>query len=175
MSDPEELVGAERSGDYAAVVGERLRAVRRQRQLSLQAVAASSGQEFRASALGAYERGERAISVPRLQRLAHLYGVPVEQLLPPTDPMPARPRPPATERGRGGAVTIDLEMLAEAPGEHVAALRRFVDSILRERHQVGGRTLTIRRDDLRVIGAAFGLGDEGMLASLKALGVAPLV
>ena len=32
--------------------------------------------------LGAYERGERAISVPRLQRLARFYNVPVDQLLP---------------------------------------------------------------------------------------------
>lgn len=174
MSDPEELANVERSSDYAVVVGERLRAVRQQHQLSLQAVAAASGQEFRASALGAYERGERAISVPRLQRLARLYGVPVEQLLPAPDSAQPGTKAAAAEQRRGSAVTIDLEMLAEAPGEHVAALRRFVDTILRERHQAGGRTLTIRRDDLRVIGAAFGLGDEGMLASLEALGVAPL-
>src|SRR5580693_1690214 len=67
---------------YATVVGDRLRAVRRQKRLSLQAVAAASEQEFKASVLGAYERGERAISVPRLQRLAELYDVPVDQLLP---------------------------------------------------------------------------------------------
>lgn len=109
MSDPEELVDVERSNNYAAVVGERLRAVRRQHQLSLQAVAAASGQEFRASALGAYERGERAISVPRLQRLARLYEVPVEELLPPPEPSAAEPR---AALGRGGSVTIDLAMLA---------------------------------------------------------------
>ena len=51
-------------------------------RLSLQAVEAMSDQEFKASVLGAYERGERAISVPRLQRLAKLYDVPVDQLLP---------------------------------------------------------------------------------------------
>src|ERR1700722_20252522 len=67
---------------YAHAVGLRLRAVRRQKRLSLQAVEQESGQEFKASVLGAYERGERAISVPRLQRLARLYDVPVEQLLP---------------------------------------------------------------------------------------------
>jgi len=81
---------------YAVIVGERLRSVRRQQRLSLQAVAAASGQEFKASVLGAYERGERAISVPRLQRLAALYDVPVDQLLPggelPTDESPQRAR-----------------------------------------------------------------------------------
>src|ERR1700728_4158975 len=70
---------------YARAVGSRLRAVRKQMPLSLQAVEAMSDQEFKASVLGAYERGERAISVPRLQRLAKLYDVPVDQLLPPDD------------------------------------------------------------------------------------------
>ena len=70
---------------YARAVGARLRTMRKQMRLSLQAVEAMSEQEFKASVLGAYERGERAISVPRLQRLAKLYDVPVDQLLPPDD------------------------------------------------------------------------------------------
>ena len=69
-------------GTYASIVGARLRAVRKQKRLSLQAVAQASEQEFKASVLGAYERGERSISVPRLQRLARFYSVPVDQLLP---------------------------------------------------------------------------------------------
>ena len=54
-------------------------------RLSLQAVEAMSEQEFKASILAAYERGElgeQAISMPRLQRLAKLYDVPVLLLLP---------------------------------------------------------------------------------------------
>src|SRR5438093_13760988 len=70
---------------YAVKVGSRLRAIRKQKRLSLQDVEASSAQEFKASVLGAYERGERAISVPRLQRLARFYNVPVDQLLPRDD------------------------------------------------------------------------------------------
>ena len=53
----------------------------------------ASQQEFKASVLGAYERGERAISVPRLQRLARFYHVPVDQLLP-------RTRAPASATSR---------------------------------------------------------------------------
>ena len=67
---------------YGRRVGERLRLIRRQKRLSLQEVEAISAQEFKASVLGAYERGERAISVPRLQRLAKFYKVPVDELLP---------------------------------------------------------------------------------------------
>ena len=67
---------------YGRKVGARLRAIRRQKGMSLQEAEELSGQEFKASVLGAYERGERAISVPRLQRLAAFYNVPVDQLLP---------------------------------------------------------------------------------------------
>src|SRR2546423_15684164 len=65
-----------------AMVGERLRSIRRQKGLSLHDVEARSSLEFKASVLGAYERGERAISVPRLLRLAEIYEVPADQLLP---------------------------------------------------------------------------------------------
>ena len=96
---------------YARAVGARLRAMRKQMRLSLQAVEAMSEQEFKASVLGAYERGERAISVPRLQRLAKLYDVPVDQLLPPDDAAMTRwgalvlppTRPPSTGAVRATA------------------------------------------------------------------------
>ena len=88
------------SSPYSRKVGERLRVIRRQKRLSLQEVEASSNEEFKASVLGAYERGERAISVPRLERLAKFYNVPVDQLLPrETSPSPStrsRPRTPSS-------------------------------------------------------------------------------
>lgn len=71
--------------DYTIRLGARLLALRRQQHLSLQDVEAASDQEFRASVLGAYGRGERAISVPRLQRLARCYRVPVDQMVPVDD------------------------------------------------------------------------------------------
>src|SRR3954447_6646109 len=109
---------------YGRQVGERLRLIRRQKRLSLQEVEAQSDQEFKASVLGAYERGKRAISVPRLQRLARFYNVPVDQLLPRdespnfrspgepdalvdlTRPIPAPPR----------KVVLDLTRLDELAG-----------------------------------------------------------
>ena len=50
---------------YAEQVGDRLRNIRLQKGLSLHDVEQRSGKEFKASVLGAYERGERSISVPR--------------------------------------------------------------------------------------------------------------
>ena len=70
------------STTYNETVGRRLRSIRKQKGLSLQDVEAESAQEFKASVLGAYERGERSLSLPRMQRLAAFYGVPVDQLLP---------------------------------------------------------------------------------------------
>ncbi len=74
------------SAEYSKRVGEALRAVRRAKKLSLQEVEGLSNQEFKASVLGAYERGERAVSVPRLWRLSHFYDVAVTELLPVDEP-----------------------------------------------------------------------------------------
>ena len=75
---------------YARLVGERLRSIRLQKNMSLGDVEQRSNQEFKASVLGAYERGERAVSVSRLERLARVYDVGVEQLLP-RDPQRVEP------------------------------------------------------------------------------------
>jgi len=71
-----------KASPFAKLVGARLRAIRQQKNLSLNEVEQQSAVEFKASVLGAYERGERSISVPRLERLARFYGVTVDQLLP---------------------------------------------------------------------------------------------
>lgn len=152
---------------YATVVGVRLRAVRKQKRLSLHAVAAASDQEFKASVLGAYERGERAISVPRLQRLARLYDVSVEQLLPEN----LGPERSAAESARLGRVRIDLNTLKDVEAPEAAALQRFLATIQVERQDFNGRVLTIRQDDLRVIGATFGRGADEMVAKLDELGL----
>ena len=54
---------------YARLVGERLRQIRQQKKLSLSEVESSTNHEFKASVMGAYERGERMISVPRLEQI----------------------------------------------------------------------------------------------------------
>ena len=116
------------SADYARSVGERLRAIRRQKRLSLQEAEELSHQEFKASVLGAYERGERAISVPRLQRLARVYQVPVDQLLPrATDDshdaayldLTQSPSPPPRK------VVLDLARLDEISGTTGEMLQRY--------------------------------------------------
>jgi transcriptional regulator with XRE-family HTH domain len=139
---------------YGRKVGERLRAIRRQKGLSLQDVEASSTQEFKASVLGAYERGERAISVPRLQRLARFYTVPVDQLLPREEGETGTDVLDLTEasgRDLRASITIDLSRLRDLESPTAQMLVRYLQMIQVQRQDFNGRMLTVRRDDLRAI------------------------
>ena len=136
---------------YSDLVGRRLRSIRRQRGFSLQDVQTLSEGEFKAAVLGAYERGERSISVPRLHRLAGYYDVPVAQLLPP-DPRQT-PKAPAPDQ-----ITIDLTRLDDIGGAESEVLERFLTAIQVERQDFNGRVLTVRKDDLKVLSRLIGTG-----------------
>jgi transcriptional regulator with XRE-family HTH domain len=171
------------NGAYAGKVGTRLRAIRRQKRLSLQDVEASSNQEFKASVLGAYEGGERAISVPRLQRLARFYRVPVDQLLPGDDGPDFGPRPgdgdlvidltqartPARSDER--SVKIDLTSMEHLEGTDAEMLTRYLRMIQVQRGDFNGRVLTVRRDDLRAIACILDVTPDLAVDRLEGLGV----
>ncbi|HET9732681.1 MAG TPA: transcriptional regulator [Acidimicrobiales bacterium] len=163
---------------YARRVGERLRSVRRQKGMSLQAVEATSSKEFKASVLGAYERGERSISVPRLQRLASIYNVPVDQLLP-RDTGPeiidltssAGERRASWSHNGTGKVVIDLTRLDVVDGAEREMLSRYLTSIQVQRQDFNGRVLTVREEDIRALARMFDLTAEGLRQRLDALGL----
>ncbi len=168
----ETVTGEATTTTYSRKVGERLRAIRRQKRLSLQDVEASSELEFKASVLGAYERGERAISVPRLQRLARFYNVPVDQLL------PADEGPAFGEASGTGALsldersfTIDLRRLEDLSGPEAEMLNRYLTMIQVQRQDFNGRVLTIRKDDLRAIACILGVGADSATDRLDDLGL----
>jgi transcriptional regulator with XRE-family HTH domain len=163
---------------YAVTVGARLRAIRGQKRLSLQDVEARSREEFKASVLGAYERGERAISVARLQRLASFYQVPVDQLLPGDDGRAFGPRPgdgtPSFGAGRatagGRPLRIDLAAVA-ALGADGELLTRFVRNIQVQRGDFNGQVLTLRGADLGALACILDVAPEAAADRLDALGV----
>jgi transcriptional regulator with XRE-family HTH domain len=124
------------SSPYSLKVGERLRVIRRQKRLSLQEVEATSAEEFKASVLGAYERGERAISVPRLERLAKFYNVPAEG-----------------DTGAGKKLAVDLLKLSQLSGQPFEMLTRFLKMIQVQRQDFNGKVITVRGDDTRAIAA----------------------
>jgi transcriptional regulator with XRE-family HTH domain len=170
------------TGAYAGKVGTRLRAIRRQKRLSLQDVEAASSQEFKASVLGAYERGERAISVPRLQRLARFYRVPVDQLLPGDDGPDFGPRPgdgdlvidltqTRTALRNEGSVKLDLTAMERIEGTDAEMLARYLRMIQVQRGDFNGRVLTVRRDDLRAIACILDVTPDLAIDRLEGLGV----
>jgi transcriptional regulator with XRE-family HTH domain len=163
ISFSDDLIDGE---NYSLRVGERLRLVRRQKRMSLQEVEAESSYEFKASVLGAYERGERAISVPRLSRLAHFYEVPVGQLLPLGDGINE-----ASGSMLDRQVTINLDRLARVPGAEAAVLGRFLTMIQGQRQEFNGSSLTIRRDDLRTIACILDTALNEVADRLDELGV----
>ena len=157
---------------YRRRVGERIRVIRRQQRLSLHDVEDRSESEFKASVLGAYERGERAISVPRLQRLARFYGVPVDQLL------------PSEGEGESGGVTqknlgwtpvqkivIDLTKLDQVEGPESEMIERYLTIIQVKRQDFNGRVLTIRGDDLQALAAILGTDVDAAAPRLEELGL----
>lgn len=155
---------------YVQRVGERLRGIRLQKGLSLHDVEEASQKEFKASVLGAYERGERSISVPRLQRLAHFYGVPVDQLLPRLEDTTITLDAPRSGPAEGG-IRIDLQKLKEASGQEAEVLSRYVNIIQMARGDFNGKMLTVRADDLRALAAVFEMTPEQLATRLDELGI----
>jgi transcriptional regulator with XRE-family HTH domain len=151
-------------------IGERLRAIRRQQGLSLHDVEARSGKEFKASVLGAYERGERALSVGRLLRLAELFDVPADQLLPREEEVDIDLTTRRDTDSMAG-YTIDLVRLSQLEDGDAQVLSRYAATIQLQRQDFNGRMLTIRSDDVRVLAAVLGRRPEDLATRLDELGL----
>lgn len=116
--------------DFNHALGQRLRAARRHRGWSLGEVETHTGGEFKASVVGAYERGERAISVQRFVSLSEIYGTQASDLL-----------PVVSEPG----LVLDLDALAVENGDLV---ERYLAAIQMMRKQPGFEEV---RDSDRVV------------------------
>jgi len=135
--------------EYARELGARLRAIRQQQGLSLHGVEQKSNGRWKAVVVGSYERGDRAVTVPKLAELAQFYNVPLAELLP--------------GGGRTGAagvepmvkVTLDLERLGEVDDPEAAPLSRYAASIQSVRGDYNGRVLSIRKEDLRTLAVIY--------------------
>lgn len=120
------------------MIGARVREARRARGWSLLDVEAASDGEFKASVLGAYERGERALSVARLLRLAALFEMSPVVFLP--------------ESVGATQSVIDLEA-AESAGDHQGeTIDRFLTAIQHMR-KGGSPRAAVRQSDLKVLAA----------------------
>lgn len=122
-------------------VGWRVRAARQACGWSLLDVEARSDGAFKASVVGAYERGERALSVARLVGLAALYGVAPAVLLP-------EPSPDTEDD-----VVLDLDAVDALPEDQAALVDRYLEAIGSMRAGGLGPGRPVRASDLRVLAA----------------------
>lgn len=155
------------TASYNQAVGARLRTIRKQRGLSLQDVQRLSEGEFKAAVLGAYERGERSLSLPRMYRLASFYQVPIGQLLPQEEGAEARPISTVPT----GGVTIDLNALDALTGPDASIVERFLRAVQMMRQDFNGRVLSLRRDDLRTLSLLLDQSEGEFAERLTRLGL----
>ncbi len=158
--------------DYQRRLGRRLRDIRHQQGMTLQEVEDASAGRWKAVVIGAYERGDRAISAAKLADLAAFYGVSVAELLPQQEP-----RAPAVaggEDGRSRPVMLDLTRLTEQEpptDERLAAISRYATTIQLQRGDYNGRVLSLRHDDVRALAVVLGLTEHQLVRQLDAQGM----
>ncbi len=145
---------------YTRMVGRRLRTVREERLYSLRDVERESRSEFRSSVISAYERGERMMSVQRLDRLAKFYDVPIAHLLPSSGQAVEHQRP---------NLAVRLRRLNELEGEPFDRLRDLVARIQRQRRDDAADVVTLRDDDLHTVASMFDVPADEMADRLTLL------
>lgn len=151
---------------FARLVGERLRQIRQQKKLSLSEVESATNQEFKASVMGAYERGERMISVPRLERLANFYGVTVDQLLPRDK---QREGDTQSQSAASTKLRIDVAKLSLREGKEFKMLERLLRMIQVQRQDFNGKVITVRAHDTRAIAVMLDVAVDDVGAKLAEL------
>jgi len=134
-------------------LGQQLRKIRTANQLSLKQVEKISKGRFKASIVGSYERGERAVSAYRLMELASLYGVSGAYLV-------TEAATPCRRRGRhdpDAGIRINLERVSQIGKEGYRDLKTYIDSIKMARDDPSSTILTLRDQDLPNLSAAMGI------------------
>ncbi len=149
---------------YSKKVGARLRSIRKQKGLTLQQVEVLSNKRLKGSLLAAYERGDRNISVTRLQQISRLYATPIQELLPENGSLPEEGQAPVR-------VSIDLEQLATLPERQAGPLAKHVQAVQEQRHAPVERVLTIRTADLENLAAAYHTTPEVLRRTLREWGL----
>jgi len=147
------------------VLGAHLRRVRRMKRLSLAQVARLSHDEFKSSALSAYERGERVLSAGRLVRLARIYGMRPAELLPTSVHVPDAPAGPDAPAHEPSA---EVRAMSVWHGDD-QALARFADAVSAIRRPGRSPDPGFRASDVFVLAAALGANPSDVAAALSRL------
>lgn len=158
------MASSDASPEINRRLGDHLRTLRKQKGLSLQDVEAQSSHEFKSSVLGAYERGERAISAARLARLAELYRLPLRAMLPPD-------AADTDVHGGPGSVAFDLTRLDAATAPEAQTIGRYVRILQGMRQEWTTRVFRVRADDVRALASALDRTPAEFVKLIEELGV----
>ncbi len=143
--------------DLQQAVGRELRRVRLERHITLDDVRRLSGGRFKPSALGSYERGERALSLARFNELARLYRLPSDRLL--ADVLRSMDEP------IGSHVVVDLTRLSASEDPEARLVAAFVHDIRARRGDLSS-VITLRSGDLDALAGTVGIPGADLLERL---------
>lgn len=144
-------------------VGRRLRAVRKDRRLSLKDVERLTDGRFKVGVLGSYERGDRNINIAQLLDLAEFYGVAASELLHGGDD--------ASHGGRSSGPRLTVDMVALAADLTFAPVFRYLHTITEIRGRDLGRFESFRADDLNAMAATMGTSAAELRVALTDAGI----
>jgi transcriptional regulator with XRE-family HTH domain len=154
-------------------VAERLRRVRVSRHLTLHDVEAMTSGEFKASVLGAYERGDRSLSIRRLARLAEVYGVDPAQLLSAEDEIDLRGLQAEEDEIDLRGLQAEERRARPTTGTDLplAAVARLSADVRTRRRELVFTPLTLRASDVEFLGILFAFDQEQLDELLAQFGL----
>jgi len=123
----------------------RIRQLRRERGLTLLAFEKLSGGRIRAVVLGAYERGDRSMSLNKVIEIAEVFGVELAHIM-----------APSSGRGDISRSThrhiYDLRALqALEPSAEKEILTKYIMRIAHQRGDWAGEIISLRQDDINAL------------------------
>jgi transcriptional regulator with XRE-family HTH domain len=127
--------------------------------MTLRDVASTSRGRFKPSVLGAYERGERSISLTRFCELAETYGIPADRLL---AEVFARLDPAGRQE-----IAIDLNLLTLIPGDEGKVVAEFVHKLKSQRGDYMTDVITLRAGDIEAISLASSQTPNTLLRTIQ--------
>jgi transcriptional regulator with XRE-family HTH domain len=144
--------------EFDQSVGETLRDARLRLGLSRQEVAGRASGRLTSTAIGGYERGERAITLDRFVEFALAIGVPPEELL-----GDALERADPAERHE---ITIDLTRLEQAGASVRQPVAEFAHGVRVHRRDYLTQTVTLRSGDLAAMARRAGTDPKELIRRL---------
>lgn len=129
----------------SARIRERIRELRRERGLTLLAFEKRSGGRIRAVVLGAYERGDRSMTLEKIIEIASVLDVGLSHLVESTLPMGL----PSHGQTRHIYDLVKLRALEESDEKQV--LSRYIARVAQQRRDWAGQIISLRSDDIEAL------------------------